>query len=65
MVMMRQKIITTENLCRDRPLILLCHDRDFSVGIELLSRKKKTPRIWDVTAWYQSLDERLPWELDV
>ena len=24
---------------------------------------QRTPRFWGATAWYQSLGERLPWEL--
>ena len=28
-----------------------------------LTGSQRTPRIWGVTAWYQSKGKRLPWEL--
>ena len=40
-----------------------CRDRDFPVVTDLGSdkkQKKKTPGIWGVTAWYQSISIRIP-----
>ena len=45
----RQKPVATEILYRDRPLMLLCRDIDFSVATELSSsqkKKKRAPRFW-------------------
>ena len=39
--------------CLDRPLILICHDKELSIATELINRKKKskisTSENWSVT----------------
>ena len=39
---------------------VFCHNRDFSVATNLDSYEKENPRIWGITAGYQSIGIRIP-----
>ena len=45
-------------------ILLMCVSRNTRrVDFRGLTGSQWTPRVWGVTAWYQSQGKRLPWEL--
>ena len=52
-------------MCRSKwPFLHMYESHDMRhVDFRGLTGSQRTPRIWDVTAWYQSKVKRLPWEL--
>ena len=45
-------------------ILLMCVSRNTRrVDFRWLTGSQRTPRVWGVTAWYQSKGKRLPWEL--
>ena len=53
-------------MCRPKwPFLNLYGSQDMRfVDFHGLTGSQRTPRVWGVTAWYQSKGKRLPWELD-